>query len=272
VQQVTIAPSHIDPEIIIFTQIGATSGVIYFRILRRDSNLVVTYDVTVSLPWNASAATFTNMLSNFDIYYGYSPAVILTKFDAAGNNISASPSNGYKYVWTVTLNYFRPQSLSSQTFILNNNTLANTNVAITPTITEVHSQAHSPQLSGTFTLSLDNILVSFYNSTSHATQVDLPFNTAPGDLGTWIAQSWNCSYVEVDLNVAARYPDGFTYIISWVGCSGSKSLIFADGTNLVGGTVGTNPTIQVWRTRAASTNLLVEPISAEYLFGAASAP
>jgi hypothetical protein len=121
-----------------------------------------------SVAWNALASTFTSMLNQFDLFYGYNPTVVLTKFDAAGNNISASASAGYKYVWTVTVNNFRPQSLANQTFILNNNTLANTDPTITPTITQVTTQQHSPPLSGTFTLSLGNVLVTFYNSTSNS--------------------------------------------------------------------------------------------------------
>lgn len=242
-----------------------------FHLLRTDpKTYAITYDVNVSIAWNASASTFQNMLNNFDIFYGYNPSVVLTKFDAAGLDISATAAAGSKYVWTVTLNNYRPPSATSQTFLFTASTLTTDVGSPTPTITEVKSQAHSPPLSGTFTLSLDNVLVTFYNSTSKTNQVDIPYNTNAWDLAAWIQQSWNCPYAEVDIPVNQGFADGVTYIISWIGCPGSKSLVVSDASKLTGGNTGSTVVMPVWRTRAASTNLLVEPISGEYLFGAAS--
>lgn len=242
-----------------------------FHVLRTDPKTYkVLYDVNVSLAWNASASSFQYMLNQFDIFYGYNPTVVLTKYDATGADISLTADYGAKYVWTVTINKYRIPSHISQSFIFTASSLTNSVPgAPTPTITELKYQLHSPPLSGSFTLSLDNTLVTFYNSTSKANQVDLPYNTNNWDLASWISQSWGCTYVEVDL-IGQSYFDGVTYIISFIGCNGPKSLIVSDATKLVGGVIGSNPTVSVWRTRAASTNLLVEPVSAEYLFGAAS--
>lgn len=259
------------PELINYTQTGATGGNMNFHLLRTDpKTFKVLYDVSVDVAWNASAGTFQNMLNQFDIFYGYNPSVVLTKYDAAGVDISATNAAGAKYVWTVTVNKYRAPSLTAQSFLLTASTL--TAATGTATIVETKYQAHSPPLSGSFTLSLDNVLVTFYNSTSKSNQVDIPFNTYSWDLASWIAQSWNCTYVEVDVNPNQNFADGVTYIISFVGKPGPKSLIVSDATKLTGGVVSSNPTISVWRTRAASTRLLSEPVSAEYLFGAASSP
>lgn len=272
VQQVALAPSQLTPEKINFTQTGADTGSMNFRIYRIDPKTYkVLYDVNATIPWDASASSFQNMLNKFDLFYGYNPSVVLTKYDSDGVDISLSAAAGYKYVWTVTINQYRAPSLTAQSFITSASTLSNTVTGSpTPTLTEEKYQAHSPPLEGSFTLSLDNVLVTFYNSTSNATQTDLPYNTNNWDLASWIAQSWNCTYVEVDLVPGKYYVDGVTYIISWIGCPGPKSLIVSNANKMTGGVVGTFPTVSVWRTRAASTNLLVEPVSAEYLFGAAS--
>jgi hypothetical protein len=83
VQQFSTQPT-VDPEIITFTQIGANSGNITFKIIRK-SGIVIIYNVNQTIPWNATASQFSSMLNAFDAYNGFNSVVTLNKYDSSGN-------------------------------------------------------------------------------------------------------------------------------------------------------------------------------------------
>jgi hypothetical protein len=92
----------------------------------------------------------------------------------------------------------------------------------------------------------------------------------PSTLEGYMQYSWGCSFASVQTTDDPFSPaDQVTFIVQLRGCIGypNNSLPLIDGDNryLEGGSIGTTPDIFVTRLQAGSTNLLVEPINAEYL-------
>jgi hypothetical protein len=153
VQNIAIQPS-VQPEIITFTQTGATGGTLNFHTVVQ-TGLVITYNVNYTVPWNATVSQFTSMLNAFQAFYGLNFVVTLQTFDVNGNAVNVG-STAYQYVWTVTVNSFRSPTQTSQTFTTGLSNLTSTNASVTPTIVIATTQTHSPPVSGTFTLALGN--------------------------------------------------------------------------------------------------------------------
>jgi hypothetical protein len=86
-----------------------------------------------------------------------------------------------------------------------------------------------------------------------------------------MAQSWNCPNIDVTAK-NTNYVDGVTFLVSFDSCNGNKPTIVSSNTNLQGGRDGTQPAVLVNEVRAGSTNLLVEPVTVEYLFTNAGIP
>ena len=256
VQKITIVPT-VDPEIIVFTQTGATSGTMNFQILRK-KGVTVTYNVNKTLNWNATPAEFTTMLNSFDIFKGFNPSVVLEKFDASGNVITTGTP--FKFVWTVTVPLFREDDKTSQNFITTASELVSSDPAVTPTLTIEKIQAHSPAISGNYTLSLGTQLLGYLDS-SNAVQTGIPFSTSASQLRAWMATAWGCPDIEVTLGQGSTNNDGNNYIVSFVSCSGAQPIMASSTTFLQGGRLGTVPAVTVTELRAGSNKLLVEPVT-----------
>jgi hypothetical protein len=209
------------------------------------------------------------MLNAFDSYNGYNPVVTLQMYDSTGNLIT----NGtpYTIVWTVTIAAYRATTQSSEVFTIITTNLANTvNSTIVPTVVQTTTQNHSPPISGSYSISLDGYALSYYDS-NNAIVSDIPYNTPDWQLQAWMAPAWNCSSIEVTAQNTS-YVDGVSFIVAFVGCNGNMPAIVSLNQNLQGGRVGTQPTVTVNTLRAGSTNLLMEPVTVEYLFTNAAVP
>lgn len=235
-----------------------------YRLIRKNAKTnAITYDVNVTVDWNVSASGFTSMLNNFDIFYGYYPSTVLTRYDATGTLITNAATPSVTNVYTVTINSYRSPTLTGQSFIIDASKLTGT---VTPTVAASSVQAHSPPISGTYRLSLNNTLVSFWNSTTSSIQSDIPFDTPDWALQSWMSQSWDCKSIEVQKATGGSYVDGLSFIVSWAGCKGNKDLILTNSSALAGGRAGAAASITATEIRAGSTNLLFEPINNELTF------
>jgi hypothetical protein len=117
VQTVSIVPT-VDPEIIEYTSRGVNGGKIYIQVYDLNpSTLEVILDQTVSVNWNATANEFCDALNQFFWIYGYYKTTCsLTLKNAEG--VTTDPSLADEYLWSVSINNFRPESAKNHNFII----------------------------------------------------------------------------------------------------------------------------------------------------------
>jgi hypothetical protein len=183
----------VQPEVLTFTQTGATGGTLNFQMIRK-SGTIITYNVNYTVAWNATTSAFTNMLNAFDAFNGFNPVVTLQMFDQNGNVVTTGIA--YQYVWTVTINMYRGTAQTNQNFITTASALVSTNASMTPTITIVTTQAHSPPVSGTYSLSLGNLSMAYLDSNGDI-QTAISYDTSASQLESWMATAWDCPSIEV---------------------------------------------------------------------------
>jgi hypothetical protein len=117
----------------------------------------------VTIQWNATASQFCSALNQFAWFGSYGTTCILTMKDSSGL-VTLNKTNAVEFVWTASISKFRTSDLQAHTFI----------VAYSSAGGQFSSnkiQDHSPVISGTFTLTLnDTPIVVSTNVT------DIPFN------------------------------------------------------------------------------------------------
>ena len=234
---------------------GINAGTIMYKIVIKDpKTLALTYNVNKTLNYNATASDFAGMLTTFASFSSYSPSVTLTLYDFSGQS-TTDPALAYTYNYRVSMTLYRPATYSDDVntqyklqFDMTN--ASNTvNTSTTPTVTYAKIQEHSPPVSGNYTLAINSTLTAAINYDDSASTVASKIRDATGYTG-----------VEVDVT-GNGYPNGASYIISFVGVKGDLPAIVPDVTNLTGGKVGTSPQIVVSTYRDGSSNLLVEPVT-----------
>lgn len=127
VQTIAITPD-VQPEIIKFTQTGAAGGTTNYKLVRKNPDGTIAYNVNKTINWNASANDFVNMLNSFESYYNYQPAVVLNMYDSAGTLITTGTAATYE--WVVTINKLRDARHIAQSF-----TITPSLTGTTPTVT-----------------------------------------------------------------------------------------------------------------------------------------
>jgi hypothetical protein len=129
------------------------------------------------------------MLNGFDTFNSYTYSVVRTTKDFNNVDTLISGAAAYSYTWTVTVSSFRAPSLTSQntafTFGLSNlSNTVNTSTTATPLYSSL--QNHSPPISGTFQLTINNTQVVFWDNTLNGFSADLPYNIVPWNLQSFI--------------------------------------------------------------------------------------
>lgn len=145
IDHISIKQSSYDPEVIKVTVYGASGS---FDLFYYDS---LNFLKIASISIGASAADFQNKLSNLPNIGNYDPLVTLQTLDASGLPTSTLSSiQGYEY--TITINRYRPVTPlpSSRTTNVVSGTVAKS-------ITVIRTVVHTPPLSGTFSLLINNI-------------------------------------------------------------------------------------------------------------------
>lgn len=162
--------STVQPEVLVYTMNGGSNGSFTLQVFRKDASTgKTTYDVSVDVTYGCSASTFANVLNSFDLFSPY--AISVTRVIYGVNNTVLSTTTGAtKIEYTVSVGLIRPTSISSQSFIYTN--INYNGVFVQPTAA---TTAHSPPISGTFTLTIGGVLIdpngngSLYYSTSPST-------------------------------------------------------------------------------------------------------
>lgn len=151
--------------------------------------------------------------------------------------------------------------------------------SITPTFEMEKLQDRSPLLSGNYSLSLGGYGVSTCgsNTTQNSTSCfELPYNLDPTTLQGYIKQSWGCDTANV-VNADSMFNPRLqvTFLISLRGCAGlppNLPLIVADGSKIEGGSITGSPELTMTELQNGSNNVLIEPLSPEFLFVPDSKP
>jgi hypothetical protein len=144
------------------------------------------------------------MLASFDIFspYTYTYTVSRLVKDYSGVDITVSNQSAYTYIWTVNISSYRPNSITAQNnlFIFAGSNLSNTVNTTATQILPVYSlvQAHSPPISGTFTLTINGTPITYWNSTLNANSPDLQYNIYASYLQYYIQTCLGINTILVD--------------------------------------------------------------------------
>jgi hypothetical protein len=159
--------STIQPEVVVYTMSGATSGTFNLRIYRPPVGTTAAYDVNVDVTYGCTADEFKAALNNFDYFEPYAISVVREIYDSS-NTLVTDLALAAKINYIVSFVKLRtPDIVSKSTFIYTKNTY---NGAFTPT--PLTRSQHSPLVSGTWSLSIGGVTVDPNGDGS------LPYNAA----------------------------------------------------------------------------------------------
>jgi len=190
--------------------------------------LDVLIDQNVTIQWNATASQFCNAINQFSWFYYYGTTCALVMKDSSGST-TANSSNAVTFLWTVSIASFRTSDLQAHQFIVVYSVSGgqfSTNKV----------QDHSPIMSGTFTLTLNDTPIMLSNNVT-----DIPFNIDSGSIESALRKRVGFKYAKVE-----RVGDpttGCKWNIYYIGYNGNVPNIVASGAGLLGGRPGTTPTI-----------------------------
>lgn len=159
VDRVTLKPSVFDAEIIKVRVFAASGNYDLFYYESSGAAKIANF------PVGCSVDTFIYFLWNLPNIYNYGPTVTRTTLDASGNPTNVAGSiEGYEY--TITLNRHRPAASLPNT---RGTALVAGSVPTSLTITR--PSTHSPPLSGTFKLLINNVPLTIDNGNAN-----IPYN------------------------------------------------------------------------------------------------
>jgi len=229
---------------------GGSSGTIQLG-LTRYSGYTVIYGVSVNITYGCTASTFQSALNQFDIYSAYAISVVRNIYDAS-RNILANTTSAASIDYVVSIYKLRASTVTSQSLTI-------TNIDYTGKLTVASSIAHSPIISGTFTLSIAGQSILVNNSTN------IPYNVSPDTLQAAIRSSPLVGFGLIEVaqyaNVSCDY--GCNWIIQYKGFNAAVPSISANGALLSGGT--TTPIITAYTRRYYSANLAFDPVDYRFL-------
>lgn len=130
-----------------------TGDAVNLKIIRTDPKTgSITYNVNSTYVWGADANGFTSFLNKFNSFNGYNFTVSVAYYDSNGATLPSLVSAS-KIVYTVSIYYLRPSAYSAEDFkspILSPS-------SSTMTIQKRIVTAHSPLMSGNFTVSIGGV-------------------------------------------------------------------------------------------------------------------
>jgi len=148
------------------------------------ATLEVTIDQNVTIPWNANATQFCNALNQFSWFGNYGTTCALVMKDSTGS-ITTNLVNGVEFTWTVSIAKFRTADLQTHQFIT---TYSDGSGQFSAT----KIQDHSPFMSGTFTLTLNDTPIVISNNVT-----DIPFNIDAGTIENALRKRAGFQFVRV---------------------------------------------------------------------------
>lgn len=122
---------------------------------------------------------------------------------------------------------------------------------------EVQKVMTDPNVQGSFKISVGSTTVN-----TAGTPIDVPFNTNAIQLASWMSNSLG---YEVRVDTIARTDGGSTWIISFVGATGTNVILISlDTTLLTGGSMNVTSLVD------GSNSMRVAPVSSEFLMAPTS--
>lgn len=240
-----IINSTVQPEIVTYTMVGGNAGKINMRLVRTDPGTgATTYNVNKTVDYGCTDADFQGALNSFDSFSSYQISVVRNIYDS-GNNIINTTVGAAKIAYVVSIYILRPAKYTTENFIW-------TYTNYTGTVTKTLGTAHSPLISGSFSLNIGN--VQFTN---------ISYNAGAGTIQSLINSIDGYENVLVDQVSPNGAEYNNTWIIRYVGVNGVIPNVTVSGAGLTGGS--TTPTISRIVRRAYSPAITFTPIDYRFL-------
>jgi hypothetical protein len=252
--------STVQEEVVVFSVVGGSTGTIELGVYRQDSTtFAVTYNKKVNVTYGCTASTFLAALNQFDGYSSYQVSVVRTIYDS-NNAVINTTASAARIDYTAKIYLLRPAALQTEQF---NPKYYD---GFTGTFSQTQTTAHSPLLSGTFTLSVGGQPISISGVT------DISYDIDAWSLQTAIRGSGIVGFEQIEVVKGWLYGCGYscTWLIKYRGFNQAVTGgITVNGASLSGGS--TSPNIEGTTKRAYSTNLEFDPVDYRFLSTAASA-
>jgi hypothetical protein len=243
------------PEVITYSLVGGSSGIIQLRIYRQDpSTGLSTYDISTNITYGCSGPAFTSALNNFNSFYGYQVSTVQNIYDVNNNTLN-SLVGAARIDYVVSIYVLRPAAYSTENFIL-------TKYGYTGNFVRANVQSHSPLMTGSFTLTIGKYLIDPYKNGT------IPFNIPNSVLQTTIQAAPGFQNVQVDNLLPIDYGYSNKWIIRYMGYNGAVTPITVNGMGLTGPT----PTVTASTRTAYSSAITFDPIDYRFLTTASSSP
>lgn len=227
-----------------YTLTGGSSGSINLKLARVNAAGKITYNVNKTILYGCSDTDFKNALNGFDTFSSFSISVTRYIYDGSGNVISTTVGAS-SIVYQVSFLLLRTAAQSSEDFTY-------TYIGYTGTMTKTPVTAHSPLISGTYTLTIGGVTFENISYASSASSLQAKINTIVGYEQVFVDQ------VSV---LGAGYDN--TWIINYVGVNSAVPSPTVNGALLTGGS--TTPTIQLTVRRAYSSAITFNPVDFRFL-------
>lgn len=135
--------AEVQPEVIVYSMIGGSKGLITLSIKRVDSKTgSVTYTASQTISYGCSAETFRGALNYFDGFYPYRISVERIVYDSDNNTMNTT-DNCSRIDYLTSFYLMRPTSIQSETFKINSTNF-------TGTFKQTKLTPHSPLINGTW--------------------------------------------------------------------------------------------------------------------------
>lgn len=207
VQLISYSPSQIIPEIL-NVSIESTGGSFRLSYVASDSTVSSTADI----PFNATDDQFKSSLGKLPCFG--------SKYKATF--VNASTTNNLR-TWIIQYNSYR--SISCQLPLA-----INTTSLLNPTSAQyAQVQSHSDPVKGTFRLAYGAVPIAYGIS------YDIPYNIPAVGLQNIISESLGSPFVEVEMISSTTYEDGPSFMVSFLGNSGSQQTPTINTSGLSGG-------------------------------------
>jgi hypothetical protein len=153
-----------------------------FDLFYYDSNNILRI-TTINV--GSSANTFREKLGGLPNIWGYGPIVTLILFDESGNPTSnSSLVQGYEY--TIIINRYRPP-----TSLPNSRSIGLVAGPVPASITITRVTAHSPPLSGTFSMLANNVPIRLDSGS-----VNFPFDVRASTIAYYLNKLYNTNEIQ----------------------------------------------------------------------------
>lgn len=253
-----------------FTLDGAIGGNFTLSIYRVDpATLQVTYNVAVTLNYNASEIEFCNQIRAFDLYNKANALCEVKRYNEQGALID-SGVGAVKSVWTVQVRVIRWDSHKAEKFTFKGDNLV-PQPNKTPSFQENRLQDFSPLISGTFTMEIGGTSISVYNSATKTYSVtDIPFNVKALDLQNGIRQF--VGFEKTEVTTLGDCAWGCTWLINFAGYNDPVPQIFVSASGLRGGSSSSSPQIVSQKVLEYSSAIVFSPVDSSFLRQPADSP